>query len=110
MAQERIIPTMGINNCGGRCRILVTEKDGKILSIKGDPKYPDKMPCIKGLNYHKTFLTAERLTKPLKRVGKRGEGKFEEISWEEAIEEITKVEGIGEGKAEAILDLISAGG
>ena len=90
MAQERIIPTMGINNCGGRCRILVTEKDGKILSIKGDPKYPDKMPCIKGLNYHKTFLTAERLTKPLKRVGKRGEGKFEEISWEEAIEEITK--------------------
>lgn len=90
MSEIRTIPTMGRNNCGGRCRILVQEQDGKILSIKGDPAYPDKMPCIKGLYYHKTFLCQERLTKPLKRVGKRGEGKFEEISWEEAIALITK--------------------
>ena len=87
---ERIIPTMGRNNCGGRCRILVQEKDGKILSIKGDPAYPDKMPCIRGLNYHKTFLGDDRLTTPLKRVGKRGEGAFEPISWKEAIDTITK--------------------
>lgn len=87
---ERIIPTMGRNNCGGRCRILVHEKDGKIISIKGDPAYPDKMPCIRGLNYHKTFLGDDRLKTPLKRVGKRGEGKFEPISWEEAIDTISK--------------------
>lgn len=87
---ERIIPTMGRNNCGGRCRILVHEKDGEIISIKGDPAYPDKMPCIRGLNYHKTFLGDDRLTIPLKRVGKRGEGKFESITWEEAIDIITK--------------------
>ena len=90
MSESKIIPTMGRNNCGGRCRLLIEEKDGKILSIKGDPAYPDKMPCIKGLNYAKTFLCEERLTKPLKRIGKRGEGKFEEISWEEAVELITK--------------------
>ena len=90
MSEVRIIPTMGRNNCGGRCRILVEEQDGKILSIKGDPSYPDKMPCVRGLSYHKTFLCEERLTKPLKRVGKRGEGTFEEISWEEAIDWITK--------------------
>ncbi len=88
--EERIIPTMGRNNCGGRCRILVHEKNGKILSIKGDPKYPDKMPCIRGLNYHKTFLGEDRLTTPLKRIGKRGEGKFEPITWDEAIDIITK--------------------
>lgn len=87
---ERIIPTMGRNNCGGRCRILVHEKDGKIISVKGDPAHPDKMPCIRGLNYHKTFLGDDRLTTPLKRVGKRGEGKFEPITWEEAIDTITK--------------------
>ena len=87
---ERIIPTMGRNNCGGRCRILVHEKDGEIISIKGDPNYPDKMPCIRGLNYHKTFLGDERLTTPMKRVGKRGEGKFEPITWEEAIDTIVK--------------------
>ena len=90
MSEIRTIPTMGRNNCGGRCRILVEEQDGKILSIKGDPAYPDKMPCIKGLSYHKTFLCEERLKKPLKRVGKRGEGNFEEISWEEAINWMTK--------------------
>ena len=90
MTQERIIPTMGRNNCGGRCRILVHEKDGKILSIKGDPAHPDKMPCVRGLNYHKTFLGDDRLTTPLKRVGKRGEGKFEPISWEGAVDIITK--------------------
>lgn len=86
MSHERIIPTMGLNNCGGRCRLLVHEKDGQILKIMGDPAYPDKMPCIKGLNYHKTFLSNDRLTTPLKRVGKRGEGKFEPITWEEAVD------------------------
>ncbi len=89
MSESRIVPTMGRNNCGGRCRLLIKEKDGKILSIKGDPAYPDKMPCIKGLQYDKTFLGEDRLKTPLKRVGKRGEGKFEEISWEEAVELLT---------------------
>lgn len=90
MSQERIIPSMGINNCGGRCRILVHEKDGQIQKITGDPAYPDKLPCIKGLHYHKTFLGNDRLTVPLKRVGKRGEGNFSPISWEEAIDIIIK--------------------
>lgn len=90
MSESRIIPTMGRNNCGGRCRLLIEEKDGKILSIKGDPAYPDKMPCIKGLQYDKTFLGEDRLKTPLKRVGKRGEGKFVPISWDEAVDIITK--------------------
>jgi anaerobic dimethyl sulfoxide reductase subunit A len=84
------IPTMGRTNCGGRCRLLITEQDGKIIDIKGDANYPDKMPCIRGLNYHKTFLGDDRLTTPLKRVGKRGEGKFEPITWKEAVDIITK--------------------
>ena len=47
MSESRIVPVMGRNNCGGRCRLLVEEKDGSIASIKGDPAYPDKLPCIK---------------------------------------------------------------
>ena len=86
MSGVRIIPTMGRNNCGGRCRLLIEEQDGKILSIKGDPAYPDRGPCIKGLQYDKTFLGEDRLKTPLKRVGKRGEGMFETISWKEAID------------------------
>ena len=90
MSESRIVPVMGRNNCGGRCRLLVEEKDGSVVSIKGDPAYPDKLPCIKGLHYAKTFLCEERLTKPLKRVGKRGDGLFEEITWEEAVDLIAK--------------------
>lgn len=90
MGNERIVPSMGRTNCGGRCRVLIHEKDGEILSIKGDPAYPDKMPCIRGLNYHKTFLGDDRLKTPMKRVGKRGEGNFEPISWEEAVDIIVK--------------------
>ena len=86
MSGVRIIPTMGRNNCGGRCRLLIEEQDGKILSIKGDPAYPNRGPCIKGLQYDKTFLGEDRLKTPLKRVGKRGEGMFETISWKEAID------------------------
>ena len=89
MSASRIIPTMGRTNCGGRCRLLVEVQDDRILSIKGDPHYPEKAPCIRGLNYHKTFLGPDRLQTPLRRVGKRGEGKFEPITWQQAIEIIT---------------------
>ncbi len=85
-----VIPTTGLNNCGGRCRLLVHTENGAIQRITGDPAYPDLMPCVKGLHYADTFLSPERLTTPLKRVGKRGEGRFAPISWDEAIEIITR--------------------
>lgn len=44
--------------------------------------------CVRGMNYHKTFLGEDRLKYPMKRTGKRGEGKFERISWQEAIDTI----------------------
>ncbi len=44
--------------------------------------------CVRGLNYHKTFLGEDRLRYPMKRVGKRGEGKFTRISWAEAVDTI----------------------
>ncbi len=83
-----IIPTTGLNNCGGRCRLLIHMEQGEIQRITGDPAYPDLMPCIKGLHYKDTFLSDERLTTPLKRIGRRGEGRFAPITWEEALDTI----------------------
>lgn len=94
--REKIIHTMGINNCGGRCIIDAHVVDGKIVRIttdtsKGTLQNPPLRACARGLNYHKTYLNPEtRLRAPLLRTGERGSGEFCEISWEEAIAYITK--------------------
>ena len=94
MADTRIIPTCGRNNCGGRCLLYAHVKDGQILKMTTDTSAgtdtePPLTACARGLNYHKTFLRSDRLKTPLKRIGERGEGRFEPISWEEAIQILT---------------------
>lgn len=95
MEHRQVIHTTGRNNCGGRCIIHAQVCDGSIEKITTDtPQEAGKeiplCACVKGMNYHKTFLGEDRLRYPMKRVGKRGEGKFERISWEEAVDIITK--------------------
>lgn len=93
MSEEKIIHTTGLNNCGGRCLIHAHVRDGEIIKLTTEtPKEAgDRVPlcaCAKGLNYHKTFLNEDRLLYPMKRVGERGEGRFERISWVEAVDTI----------------------
>ncbi|AEF84016.1 anaerobic dimethylsulfoxide reductase, A subunit [Treponema primitia ZAS-2] len=89
---SRIILTAGINNCGGKCVIRAETQYGCILRIMGsfDPQDPQLRPCVRIRGYQGTFLHRERLRYPLRRVGKRGEGKFRRISWQEAVEEISR--------------------
>ena len=95
-SHEIIINTTGRNNCGGRCLIHVHMKDGKIerLTTETQAEAGNAVPlcaCVRGMNYHKTFLDeGKRLKYPMKRVGERGEGKFERITWEEAVDIIAK--------------------
>lgn len=95
MSEEKIIHTTGINNCGGRCILHAHVRDGEILRLGTDTaaEAGEGIPlraCAKGLNCHKTFLGPDRLTTPLRRVGERGEGRFEPISWDEALDIIAK--------------------
>lgn len=91
---ETVIPTMGRNNCGGRCLLYGHVADGQIvrMSTETAKTCPEgEVPltaCVRGMNYHKTFLGEDRLRCPMKRAGRRGEGKFERITWEEAIDTI----------------------
>ena len=89
------VPTASPNNCAGRCVIKIQLKDGKIKGIISDelPETegcPQIRACIRGRHYLDTFLHKDRLLYPMKRVGKRGEGKFERISWEEALDTIAR--------------------
>lgn len=102
-AKEKIVSTCSINNCGGRCVIKAHVRDGVVVRVStdtqegGDLTTPPLRACVRGRNYRNLLYHPDRLKYPMKRVGKRGEGKFERISWEEAIETIaSEVKRIGE--------------
>ena len=78
-------------NCGGCCVFQWHVKDGKVLYMETDNTGDDALQaraCLRGRSMRRWLNHPDRLTKPMKRVGKRGEGKFEEISWDEAIDTI----------------------
>lgn len=69
-------------HCGVDCYV----KDGKIIRVEGTPDHPlnhGKL-CTKGSSLRNYVYREDRIKTPLKRVGERGEGKFEPISWDEA--------------------------
>jgi len=74
--------------CACRCGIRVHKKDGEAVYIDGNRDHPVNrgVLCAKGAAGLKNHTSPARLTTPLKRVGKRGENRFEAISWDEALE------------------------
>ena len=78
--------------CACRCGIRVHLRDGQVRYIEGNPDHPVNrgVLCGKGSAGIMQHLSPARLTNPLKRVGKRGSGEYEEISWDEALETATR--------------------
>jgi anaerobic selenocysteine-containing dehydrogenase len=72
--------------CHGGCGVLAHIRDGKLEKIEGDPDHPwnNGRLCARCLAMTQYVNHPDRLTLPLKRVGERGEGKWKEISWDEA--------------------------
>ncbi|MEX3010095.1 molybdopterin-dependent oxidoreductase [Hoeflea sp. TYP-13] len=76
-------------DCPDTCSLSVTVVDGKLSAIHGSNANPftDGVICNKVARSYPQFVHGPgRLTQPLKRTGKRGEGKFEPVSWKEAID------------------------
>jgi len=83
------IPSMCLN-CTTSCGILVRVKNGRAVKIDGNPLDPNVRGtvCAKGQAALNQLYDPDRITCPLKRVGKRGEHKWKRISWDEALGEI----------------------
>ena len=90
--KAHIINSAGINNCGGKCKINITVAEGCALEISTDDtdNDPQIRACVRGRGYRHTFLTPRRLRYPMLRTGRRGEGKFRRISWDEAARRIAE--------------------
>lgn len=73
--------------CPGGCGIKARVVDGKIVKIEGNPLYPINIGglCPKGVSELQVLYNPDRIRGPIKRVGERGTGKWESISWDEAI-------------------------
>ncbi len=91
--EERVVRTgCPSHNCGGRCLLTVTVRDGVIVRIEGDDRPSDALeapqlrPCIRGRSYRRRQYHPDRLKYPMRRAGKRGEGKFVRVSWDEALD------------------------
>jgi len=93
-------------DCPDTCALLVTVEDGVATAVKGDPDHPTTagVLCTKVSRYTERTYHEDRLLYPLKRVGKKGEGKFERISWDEALDTIAaRLKPIAARDPEAIL-------
>ena len=76
--------------CHGGCGALVYIKGDKVVKVEGDPCHPwsQGRACPRLLAYTQFVNHPDRILYPLKRVGERGEGKFQRISWDEALDTI----------------------
>ncbi|MCD6586243.1 MAG: molybdopterin-dependent oxidoreductase [Desulfobacteraceae bacterium] len=78
--------------CPGGCGITVRLVNGRPIKIEGSKEYPVNKGslCPMGISGLQYLYGPSRVTSPLKREGKRGEGKWKKVSWDEALAAVTK--------------------
>lgn len=78
------------HDCPDTCALLVTVTDGVAMEVRGDPDHPTTagVLCTKVSRYTERTYHKDRLLYPQKRVGPKGQGQFERISWDEALDTI----------------------
>ncbi len=94
------------HDCPDTCAILVTVDNGVATEIKGDPDHPTTagVLCTKVSRYAERTYSPDRLLYPMRRTGAKGEGKFERISWDEALDTIAaRLKPLADTRPEAIL-------
>jgi len=88
---DRIVPG-GCNICFNACSLNYRLRNGRLVGITGngeDPVLGGRI-CAKSQMMLQLYNDPRRLTRPMKRIGERGEGRFQPISWEQALDEIAE--------------------
>lgn len=92
--EEKVVWSACTVNCGSRCPLRMHVSNGEITWVDADNTGSDVYgshqvrACLRGRSMRRRVYNPDRLKYPMKRIGKRGEGKFKRISWDEAFTEI----------------------
>ena len=100
------------HDCPDTCSLLTTVENGVATRVQGNPEHPQTggVLCNKVSRYPERTYHPERLSQPLKRVGPKGAGQFETVSWEAALSDIaTRLKAIATRNPEAIVPYSYAG-
>ena len=101
------------HDCPDTCAMLVEVDDsGRAVRVKGDPEhsYTHGGLCVKVAHYEKRTYHKDRVLYPMKRIGRKGEGRFQRIPWDEALDTIAaKLKAIAKDNPESILPYSYAG-
>jgi anaerobic selenocysteine-containing dehydrogenase len=103
------------HDCPDTCSMLTTVEGGIAIKVQGNPAHPhtDGALCTKVSRYTERTYHPERLLHPLKRVGPKGAGQFERVSWDDALQDIaarlTAIASRSKDAAQAILPYSYAG-
>ncbi len=111
-AAAKIVRAACPHDCPDTCAMRVTVEAGRVVRIQGDPDHPPTHGalCTKVSRYAERSYHPERVLTPLKRIGRKGEGRFEPIGWDEALDAIAaRLKTIAAGDPQAILPYSYAG-
>ena len=87
-AGRHIVRTANTPECL-HCALLAHVEDGRLVKVTGDPDF-NVLACARGISRIRQLYSPHRLKYPMRRAGKRGEGRWERISWEEALNTIAE--------------------
>ena len=96
MSEEKVVEVKRANCflCHLNCGVICTKENGRIVKIEGDPECPhnEGFVCerLEKNRWEAYQYSPNRLKKPLKRAGERGSGQWEEISWDQAFDEMAE--------------------
>jgi anaerobic selenocysteine-containing dehydrogenase len=111
-APRRIVNAACPHDCPDTCAMQVTVQDGVVVRIQGAADHPATAGalCTKVSRYAERTYHPERVLQPLKRVGPKGSGRFEPVTWDEALDDIaSRLQAIAARDAQAVLPYSYAG-
>src|ERR1051325_12254431 len=90
MREMKVVHAACPHDCPDTCAMIVEVEDGRAVQVSGDPNHPTTRGFLftKVSRYLERVYHPNRLLYPMRRTGAKGEGRFERITWDDALDEI----------------------